>query len=315
VSEVLRWGRSAYETSADLDRERSDAEALGLRWASLPDPLVQPTVSAEILVVTSKAIVDRAALDIVRPQLVLTTTSGYEHIDLAQCRDRKIAVARCPLARRDAVVEHTLEALIRLLRRLPAQEAPAREGRWARGDLPRIGPRGIHGAQIAVVGLGVIGSRVAELLAALGAQVRGVDPDPARPTPSGALRTNLDDALSEVDAVTLHASATPSARGLLDAARLATLPPGCVVVNTARGDLMDPTAAARLVRAGHLGGLACDVFPQEPWPHLASWACEDILLTPHASGFTTGLGERVAAEVRSALQAWVHGARIPHRLA
>lgn len=315
MSEVLRWGRSAYETLGDLDGERAAAHALGLGWECLPDPQIRPGRRAEILVVTSKARVDAAAIDAVQPRLVLTTTSGYEHIDLDRCRQREIVVGRCPLARRDAVVEHAVGSLIRLLRRLPAQESPARSGRWARADLPEIRPQGLGGAPIAVVGLGVIGARVAEVLTALGASVLGVDPDPAAATPGGLTRVPLSEALRNAKGVTLHASATSSARGLLNAERLAALPRGCVVVNTARGDLMDPIAAARLVHQGHLGGLACDVFPEEPWPHLRDWAADDVLLTPHASGYTEGLGARVAAEVAAALRAWVQGEPIPARVA
>jgi phosphoglycerate dehydrogenase-like enzyme len=308
---VIRWGRSAYESAEDMAREEELARDLGLSWALRPDPRAPPTSRADVLVVTSKVQVDGPVLDVVRPRLVLTTTSGFEHLDRRACRARGVTAARCPLARRDAVVEHTLSALIRLLRRLPDQEAPAHEGRWARGDLPALAPVGLEGTPIAVVGLGVIGSRVAQVLSGLGARVLGVDPEP----PPGAPETMpLDEALETCAAVTLHASSTPSSRGLLDADRLAALPRGCLVVNTARGDLMDPLAAARAVARGHLGGLACDVFPEEPWPHLAQHAGPRILLTPHAAGYTRDLGRRVAVEIRSALRAFVAGEPVPHTL-
>jgi phosphoglycerate dehydrogenase-like enzyme len=312
MTHVVRWGRSAYESDADLAGEAAAAAAVGATWALLPDPRRAPTGGADVLVVNSAARVTGDVLDAVRPSLVLTTTSGFEHVDVRACEARGVLAARCPIARRDAVVEHTIEALIRLFRHLPAQEAAAHEGRWARGDLPAIAPRGLTGARVAVIGLGVIGARVAAVLEALGAQILGVDPNPpadGRPT------VPLDDALALADAVTVHASASPSAIGLLDARRLAALRRGCVVVNTARGDLMDPLAAARLVHDGHLGGLACDVFPEEPWPHLADWASDQVLLTPHASGYTVGLGARVADEVGRALSAWAAGAPIPHRVA
>lgn len=311
MSALLRWGRSAYETPDDLAREQRDAHELGFTMRAAPRADILPDGRADVLVVTSKANVDARALDSVRPQLVITTTSGFEHLDLVACAERGIAACRCPLARRDAVVEHTIYALIRLLRRLPAQEAPAYDGRWGRADLPALAPRSLSGTPIAVVGLGVIGTRVATVLTALGAQVLGVDPSPSDPTMRAV---PLPDALAQAHAVTLHTSSTPSARGLLDAEALAGLRPGCVVVNTARGDLMDPIAAAGLVASGHLGGLACDVFPEEPWPHLAAHAGEQVLLTPHASGYTVGLGERVAAEVRGALTAWIAGDPLPWRL-
>lgn len=312
MSEVLRWGQSAYETGQDLDRERREAETLGLRWRSHPDPHELPSGSAEILVVTSKVTVGARELDALDPRLVVTTTSGYEHLDLAACTARGTRATRCPTARRDAVAEHTIEALIRLMRRLDLQEAPAREGRWARSDLPAIQPRSLRGATIVVVGLGVIGRRVHALLTELGAVVLPVDPYLSN---SGLDLWRLDEAISRADGITLHASAHPSARDLLSEERLLRLPRGCVVVNTARGDLMDPATAASLVLSEHLGGLACDVFPVEPWPELATFAAPNILLTPHASGFSAGLGERVATEVSAALRAWVNGEPLPWPLA
>ena len=309
---VLRWGRSAYETDADMAREESSARALGLSWALRPQVDLVPSERADALVVTSKVQVTGDVLDVVRPSVVITTTSGYEHVDTAACAERGIPALRCPMARRDAVVEHSLEALIRLLRRLPAQEAPAVDGRWARGDLPGLSPRGLRGSTIGVVGLGVIGSRMVELLQALGAEVLGIDPHVDLP---GIESATLEDALPRLDALTLHASLPPEARGLVGRAELERLPRGAIVVNTARGDLLDPMAAAELVRAGHLGGLACDVFPAEPWPHLAEHAAPDVLLTPHASGFTHDLGRRVSEDVEAALTAWVEGRELPWRVA
>jgi phosphoglycerate dehydrogenase-like enzyme len=308
---VLRWGQSAYETDEDMAFEEAHAHGLGLSWALRPDPRTPPRTRADALVVTSKVSVTDEVLEQVRPSLVLTTTSGFEHIDVEACVARGIIAARCPMARRDAVVEHTIEALIRLLRRLPDQEAPAATGRWARADLPHLAPRGLSGSVVVVVGLGVIGGRLAELLQALGARVIGVDPVEH---PASVEVLPLAEAVRHADAVTLHASATPSAIGLLDRPRLRSLPHGCVVVNTARGDLMDPVAAAGLVRAGHLGGLACDVFPTEPWPHLRDEAGPNVLLTPHSSGYTHDLGRRVADDVRTALEAWVSGREVPWRV-
>lgn len=309
---VLRWGRSAYETDQDMAREESLARGLGLGWALRPEVDLRPTERADALVVTSKVRVDAEVLDVVQPSVVITTTSGYEHLDLDAHRARDIPALRCPLARRDAVVEHTLSALIRLLRRLPEQERPAELGRWARGDLPDLAPRGVRGTCIGIVGLGVIGSRMATLLQGLGASVIGIDP---HVTLDGVHQLPLHEALPRLDALSLHASLPDDARGLIGAAELDRLPRGAVVVNTARGDLLDVTACVRRVRDGHLGGLACDVFPTEPWPHLADQAGPGVFFTPHASGFTHDLGQRVADDVHAALAAWVEGGELPWRVA
>ncbi|MFT7520123.1 MAG: phosphoglycerate dehydrogenase-like enzyme [Kiritimatiellia bacterium] len=308
---MLRWGRSAYETDAALAEEQGCATALGLGWELRPMVNEAPDEPAHILVVTSKANVCGSVLDAVRPSMVLTTTSGYEHIDLEACRARGIVAARSPMARRDAVVEHSIEALVRLLRRLPEQERAAHRDHWSRADLRGLAPRGLAGSTIVLVGLGVIGQRMAQLLDLMGARVIGVDPFVEH---EHIEQLPLHEAIPQADAVSLHASSSPSSRGLFDAKLLRELPRNCVLINTARGDLLDPDAAAQLVRQGHLSGLACDVFPQEPYPRLAQWAADNILLTPHASGYTHDLGHRVADSVGRALSAWVAERPVPWRL-
>lgn len=305
--DVLRWHRSAYETDADLDRERADAEALGLRWGLWPQTSVPPNLrGARVLVVTSGVRVTEDVLSMWGGELLVCTTSGFDHVDLAAAQRRGVRVARCPLARRDAVVERTLGALLHLMHRVDPQSREAAQGRWARASLPDLAPRTLAGSRVAVVGLGVIGRRVAETLEALGAQVLGVDP---YANPAGH---HLDDVLDDVDAVTLHCALSVSSRGLLRAERLARLPKRAVVVNTARGESLDVTAAVHRVATGHLSGLAVDVFPVEPYPELAAGASiPGVLFTPHSAGYTRGLGARVADGVRDALRAWVLAEPLP----
>lgn len=302
---VLRWGRSAYETDAALAAERAGAERLGLDWrlhASVTEP---PLADARALVVTSKVRVDEAILARFRGSLVLTTTSGYDHIDVAACAARGVRVARSPLARRDPVVEWSLGALLGLTHQLPWFLREAREGRWARDALPTRRPRGLHGARVAVVGLGVIGRRMREVLEALGAVVLGVDPVGGD--------TELGEALAAADAVTLHCALSSTSHGLIGEAELARLQPHAVVVNSSRGHVLDVDAAVRALESGRLAGLAVDVFPTEPWPRLAEGARDPaVWFTPHGAGYTEGLGERVAQEVNATLAAWLAGHALPH---
>jgi phosphoglycerate dehydrogenase-like enzyme len=306
---VLRWGQSAYETDADMALEAGVARELGFTWSLAPDVKRTPDLSGvDVLVVTSKSIVNERVLAAFRGHTVLTTTSGYEHIDLDAARTAGVAVGRCPLARRDCVVEHALGAMIALGKRWPAQDRAAREGIWGRAELPLWAPLGLRGSRVLVVGLGVIGRTMATVLNALGVEVWGCDP---LGVPSGVHAVHLDAALPEVDAVTLHCSLTPSSTGLLHADRLALLRPHAVVVNTARGDQLDVHAAVQAVREGRLRGLAADVFPEEPWPTLAADAVEGVLLTPHGAGYAPDLGRRVATEVGAALRALAEGRALP----
>ncbi|MCB9680302.1 MAG: hydroxyacid dehydrogenase [Alphaproteobacteria bacterium] len=310
MGRVLRWGRSAYETDDDLAREAADARALGLSWRVETRRDVPPADldTADVLVVTSKVKVTADVVAAFGGALVVATTSGVDHVDLAACARRGVRVARSPLARRDAVVDHALASLIALMRCLPDQVDAAAAGRWTRGDLPALAPRGLHGATVAVVGYGVIGRRMAAVLDALGARVVAVDPHvEATEHP----RLPLHDALSQADAVTLHCALTPSSRDLVDAGALARLPAHAVVVNTARGEVLDVPAAVRAVRSGALRGLSVDVFAREPWPDLVDGDHPHVWFTPHAAGFTHDLGARVADSVGAALRAWVAGATLP----
>lgn len=308
--DVLRWGRSAYETDHDLSLERQAAERLGLGWRLREDRAPPPDLDdVGALVVNSRVRVDDAVLARFSGSLVLTTTSGWDHVDVAAAEARGVTVARLPEARRDAVVAHTLAAMIGLMRRFPTLQQAALDGRWARGDLPSLGPVGLDHATVAVIGVGVIGRRVLEVLRPLGCRILAVDP---AGVPEGVERCELDEALERCDAVTLHCALGPGTEHLLSDARLARLRPHAVVVNTARGRILDVTAAVGRVADGRLRGLHADVFPEEPWPDLAAHASvPGVWLTPHAAGYTADLGRRVADGVATVLEAWHAGAPTP----
>lgn len=308
---VLRWGRSAYETDADLSLEAEAARRLGLTFDLRPEsPTPPPLDGVDVLLVTSRVRVTDAVLGSFPGRLVLTTTSGWDHIDVLAAGRRGVTVGRCPTARRDAVVEQALWSMLHLLRRQPALDRHAADGQWARGALPALDPIGVRDQEVLVVGQGVIGRRMSEVLLSLGARVLGVDPAGVAP---GVVPVDLAAGAARAAAVSLHCALVPSTRGLFGPERLAGLRPDAVLVNTARGELVDVDAAVEAVRRGRLRGFATDVFPAEPWPGLAAAAAvEGVLVTPHSAGFTRGLGARVAADVDAALTAWVRGAPLPH---
>jgi phosphoglycerate dehydrogenase-like enzyme len=261
----------------------------------------------DVLVVNSAVQVSSQVLHALRGSHVLTTTSGYDHIDVDAARARSIQLARLAGVRRDAVVEMALAAAIQLLRRHPSQYACAARGIWARGRLPELKPRSLSNSTVAVVGLGVIGCRMVECLLALGATVLGVDPAGG---PPGLEVVGLSEALRRADVVSLHCCLNEGNRGMLGPEELGIMKREAVLINTARGCLLDVRAAAERVRRGELRGLAIDVFPTEPYPALEELAAvEGVLLTPHAAGFTHDLGKRVAAGVVAAVTAWQGGRR------
>lgn len=296
---VLRWGRSAVETDDDLRAEAAAVRGLGATWGQL-DHAASPRGATVLLVHSGRPVHDAALGALEAGAWVLTTTSGTDHIDLGSAHRRGIGVARCPLARRDAVVGWSLAALEALLRGQPSLDAAARAGRWARADLPALGPRTLAHCQVAVVGMGVIGTRIAQTLQAMGARVLPVDPHA-----HGAL--GLHAALARADALTLHCSLGPQTRLLIGPQELDLLPPHAVIVNTARGDVLDLDAAVDRLDAARLGGIAVDVFAKEPHVEMAALARRGVWATPHAAGFTVDLSARVRAEVVAALRAIASG--------
>ncbi|MDP2311073.1 MAG: NAD(P)-dependent oxidoreductase [Pseudomonadota bacterium] len=295
---LLRWGMAEYEHGPLVGLPPDVVEVL----ATGPDA---PLEAADVLVVPSKARVDAEVVRrLTRCRLVITTTSGHDHLDLVALARAGIVVSRLPHVRRDAVVETALGMILGLTRRLGALQEAAVSGRWERARLVEHGATRI--GTVAVVGVGVIGSHMCTVLRALGATVLRVDPRLADGVP-------LAEALSRANVVTLHCSLNPANLGMIGQAALATMRPGAVLVNTARGKLVDVEAAVAAVRAGHLAGLGLDVFPAEP-ADLARWAAPNVVLTPHAAGWHPRLGQDVAEGVAEAVRAILAGMPVPHTL-
>lgn len=302
---MSRWGRSAYDTD-----EAWAAEATALR------PLVSmlpPSQDAEVVVVNSKTLVGRGFLGAAPSvRLVITSTSGYEHLDLPAIHAHGAQAARLPLVRRDAVVEASLELLIAGLRQTRRLHADAMAGRWSRARLPELPIRTLRGSTVGVVGLGVIGRAMAHVLSSLGATVVGSDP---AGLPPGIPAWPLEEMMKRCDAVTLHAASSTSSRGMVGAALFALGHPGLVMVNTARGDLLDLDAAFSAVSSGTIGFLGVDVFPEEPWKRLSEHARHPaVVFTPHSAGWHAGLPDAVRTGLETCLKAWRAGAPLPHRL-
>ncbi len=302
---ISRWGRSPYETDAHIHDE---VARLGRLARVLP-----MHHDAEVVVVTSKnPIGPDQLLAMPSVRLVLTTTSGFDHLDLAALQAKGIVAARCPAARRDAVVDSALGLILSGLRALGPLRAAAVQGRWARAALPGMRMRTLRGARVGVVGLGVIGRRMAEVLTVLGAEVVGADP---LGVPETVVPMDLNDMLAQCDAVTVHCRLERGSSGLIGPAQLAHCGPGLVLVNTARGDVLDVRAAVELLESGRLHALGLDVFPQEPWPELQKVRdLPGLIELPHAAGYHDGLSAAVTTELCAAVDAFVGGRGVPHRL-
>jgi phosphoglycerate dehydrogenase-like enzyme len=287
---------------------------LGLRYRAEPQGAPLSVIAeADVVVVTSLTRVGASELaSAPRCRLLVTTTSGYDHLDLAAAAQRGVLVARMPLARRDAVAESAMAMGMAMLRGLPVLQHAARRGHWARTQLPELRLSRLADHPVGLVGLGVIGRRVASMLGAMGATVLGFDP---AGVPDGVRPVSLEAMVSSCRLVSLHCRHERGAAPVLSADLLRGARPDLCVVNTARGGVLDLTAALELLEADLLGGLALDVFPREPWPAMAQLGAHPLVLTsPHAAGFHARLHEAIAAELEAILRAWLDGAAIPSRI-
>ncbi len=232
---------------------------------------------------------------------------GLDNLDLEALRARGVAVTWAPGSNAASVAEYVLGALIYLWRRFGDATEHVRGGGW---DRPAFMGEEALGRTLGLIGVGDIGARVARRAQAFGLQVVAHDPFVHEATFAvqelGVELLGIDELLARADAVSLHVPLTDATRGLLDATALRRMRPGALLVNTARGGLVDEAALARALADGHLGGAALDVRPVEPPGADDPLAgAPRLLLTPHVAGVTRQSNARasrhVAQEVLRAL--------------
>lgn len=223
-----------------------------------------------------------AVLEASRLKVIARFGVGYDAIDVAAATALGIAVTITPGANQISVAEHTLMLMLGVLRGLPGRDQTVRDGSWRRQPLDRL-----SGKTVGLLGLGRIGKEVVPRVQALGAHVIAFDP---RPDPT-FLRSHqvesvgFDELLHRSDVVSLHLPCMPATERIINRATLAKMRPGAVLVNTARGGLVDEEALADALAGGQLFGAGLDTFALEPVRtdhrllHLPN-----VLLTPHTAG-------------------------------
>ena len=262
------------------------------------DDLLAGLVDADALIVRNRTQVD-AALLARAPQLrvVGRLGVGLDNIDVAACEARGIEVIPATGANALAVAEYVVCTVMMLLRGAYQSSAEVAAGKWPRSALGE--GRETAGKTLGVVGFGGIGRRVAKHAQGLGMKVLATDPAIAADAPvwreSGVAYRGLDDLLVESDAVTLHVPLAPETQHLLSAGRMARMKRGAVLINTARGGVIDEAALADALAGGHLAGAALDVFEAEPLPAGSPLAgAPNLVLTPHIAGVTRESNARVS---------------------
>ncbi|WP_024874994.1 2-hydroxyacid dehydrogenase [Saccharomonospora piscinae] len=244
-------------------------------------------------------------------KLVSVCRGGPVNVDLAAATEAGVAVTFAPGRNAAAAAEFAVGLLLAALRRISTSSAELLSGTW-RGDYYAYANAGVEldGTTVGLVGYGAIGARVARVLVAFGARVLVADPyaDRDAVAADGAELVDLDDLLRRSAAVSLHARLTAETRKLIDADKLALLPPGAVLVNSARGGLLDYAPLAPALHSGRLGAVALDVYDVEPPP--ADWPLRDapnVIATPHLAGASKQTADRAARIVAAEVGRYARG--------
>ena len=225
---------------------------------------------------------------------------GLDNIDLEACKARGVAVYPASGANDVSVAEYVIAAALMLLRGACGSTPDMIAGAWPR---TRLMGREISGKRLGLVGFGSIARETAKRAAALDMAVTAADPfvppgHPAWSQPSGrVVRLDLDELIATADVVSLHVPLTSGTRNLVDGAALARMTPGAVLINAARGGVVDEAAVAAALREGRLGGAALDVFEEEPLSAARAEifaGCPNLVLTPHIAGVTQESNVRVS---------------------
>src|SRR5512139_1136994 len=238
---------------------------------------------------------------------------GLDNIDLAACAERGIEVIPATGANAESVAEYVLAMAMVLLRGAAyLSTAAVAAGRWPRQMLSQ--GREVSGKTIGLVGFGSIGRVTARKVAAMGMRVVAFDPVVPADSPAwaelGVAPLPLDELLARSDVVSLHLPLTDSTRGLIGEARLSRMMPGAILINSARGGIVDEAALARALSSGRLGGAALDVFDREPLAAGSVLAeAPNLILTPHVAGVTLESNERVSGIIAERVASFLGAAR------
>lgn len=297
----------------DTSRLESAAPALTLLAATAQHEVLE-RIAGHAIVMTNKLRLDRVIIEGSPDlRLIALSATGTNNIDLEAARERGIAVCNITDYCTPSVVQHVLGVLLSLTHHLSDYSREARDGTWAKGSqFTLLGHRirELRGLTLGVIGWGVLGRAVAQACqSALGMRVVVANRPGAAPIEG---RVDLDELLRISDVVTLHCPLTPATAGMINESRLALMKRDAVLINTARGGLVDVEALAIALRDRRLGGAAIDVLPVEPpvgGSPLFAPDLPNLIVTPHTAWAAVESRQRCLDEVAANVADWRAGGR------
>jgi len=307
----LDYGSVAVDGDLDTARLRAVLPDVEIHDAT-PDADVDARIAGAAVVLGNKAQITRARIA-ANPglKLVALTATGTNNVDLEAAREHGVAVCNIVDYCTASVVQHVFAVLLALTHRLREYDRALKAGAWERADgaLPAYPIWELAGRTLGIVGYGTLGRGVARIAEAFGMRVLVANRAGGTPEPG---RLALAALLPQVDVLSLHCPITNATRRLIGANELALLKPDAVLINTARGALIDPAALAAALRAGRLGGAAIDVLEEEPPlggnPLLAP-DLTNLIATPHTAWGAREARQRAIDELAANTAAFLRGER------
>ncbi|MCF4007010.1 phosphoglycerate dehydrogenase [Corynebacterium uropygiale] len=296
---------------------QSTVDALGdaveVKWVDGPNraELLAAVAEADALLVRSATTVDREVLE-AAPNLKIVGRAGVglDNVDIEAATERGVMVANAPTSNIHSACEHAISLLLSTARQIPEADRSLREGEWKRSSFKGVE---IYGKTVGIVGFGHIGQLFAQRLAAFDTEIIAYDPyaNPARAAQLGVELVELPELISRADFVTIHLPKTPETAGMFNAELLAKAKKGQIIINAARGGLVDEQALADAITEGRIRGAGFDVYATEPCTDSPLFGIPGTVVTPHLGASTVEAQDRAGTDVADSVLRALNGEFVP----
>lgn len=297
---------------------QSTIDALGdgvdVRWVDGPnrEELLAAVPEADALLVRSATTVDEEVLNAARELKIIGRAGvGLDNVDIEAATKRGVMVANAPTSNIHSACEHAITLLLAAARQIPQADQSLREGKWKRSSFTGVE---LYGKTVGIVGFGHIGQLCAQRLAAFDVdRLVAYDPyaNPARAAQLGVELVELDDLMAMSDFVTIHLPKTPETTGMFDDALFEKSKEGQIIVNAARGGLLDEDALVRAIDSGRIRGAGVDVYASEPCTDSPLFGRPEVVVTPHLGASTVEAQDRAGTDVARSVLLALAGEFVP----
>ncbi|MGW1676671.1 phosphoglycerate dehydrogenase [Saccharopolyspora sp. NPDC002376] len=273
--------------------------------------LLDAIAEADALLVRSATKVDAEVLSAAQKLKVVARAGvGLDNVEVPAATERGVMVVNAPTSNIVSAAEHAMALLLSLARNVPQADASLKGGAWKRSSYTGVE---LNGKTVGVVGLGKIGQLFAQRVAAFGTKLIAYDPyvSAARAAQLGIELVSLEELLSRADALSIHLPKTAETLGLIGAEELKKAKPGLLVVNAARGGLIDEDALVDALRSGQIGGAGIDVFKTEPTTESPLFELDNVVVTPHLGASTAEAQDRAGTDVARSVRLALRGDFVP----